>query len=280
MSQVLEHTRKPFMSDFIREVDEEYRRDRFVNFLTKYQTALIGLVVAIVIGTAAYRFYLYDQNQAAEAANTRYDAAMQLDRDGKSKEAQAAFDKIQGDGPAGYAMLARMKAVEILATRDPAAAARGFDAIAGDDSLDPSLRDTAEIRGAIIRVDTEDPKAFEKRYAPFAVDGFAFRSSLRELLALAAFKRNDTEAAGRWLDQIVIDPEAPTAVRGRAEAFLGLVAAGPAEAGTPEPPKPVLEAPTAATPPAMPQVSTTAAPSAPPSGSAPSSGSVGAPPVR
>ena len=120
------------MSDFIREVDEEYRRDRVVNFLTKYQGALVGLVLAIILGTAVYRIYLHYQNQAAEAANARYDAATDLVRDGKGAEGQAAFDKLQSDGPAGYAMLARLKAVETLALRDPAAAVRGYDAIAGD----------------------------------------------------------------------------------------------------------------------------------------------------
>ncbi|WP_158809253.1 tetratricopeptide repeat protein [Beijerinckia sp. L45] len=248
------------MSDFIREVDEEYRRDRVVNFLTKYQVALIGLVVAIILGTAVYRIYLHYQNQAAETANARYDAAAQLVRDGKGAEAQAAFDKLQGDGPAGYAMLARLKAVETLALRDKAAAVRGYDAIAGDDSMEATLRDTALIRGAILRVDSDDPKDFELRYTPYATEGFAYRSTLRELLTLAAFKRNDTESAGRWLDQIVIDPNAPSALRSRAEAFLGLVAAGPV--GTmPEATKPALELHPTATPVAPPAASTVATPS-------------------
>lgn len=249
------------MSDFIREVDEEYRRDRVVNFLTKNQVALICLVVAIIFGTAGYRIYLHYQNQAAEAANARYDAANQLVRDGKGTEGQAAFDKLQSDGPAGYAMLARLKAVETLALRDKAAAVRGYDAIAGDDGIEQTLRDTALIRGAILRVDSDDPKDFELRYTPYATEGFAFRSTLRELLALAAFKRNDTEAAGRWLDQIVIDPNAPSALRSRAEAFLGLVAAGPVGA-LPEAVKPALELHPTATPVAPPAAATPASPTA------------------
>ncbi len=259
------------MSDFIREVDEEYRRDRVVNFLAKYQVALIALAVAVVAATAGYRIYLHYQTQSAEAANARYDAAMQLARDGKPADAQAAFDKIQGEGPAGYAMLARLKAVETLAVRDPAAAARGYDAITVDPGMDPSLRDVAQIRGAMLRVDADDPKAFEARYAGFAVDSFAFRASLRELLALAALKRNDTEAAGRWLDQVVADPDAPSALRRRAEAFLGLVAAGPAQAGTPEPAKPVLQATPSATPPAVPASATPATPPAAATGTLPRS---------
>ncbi len=266
------------MSDFIREVDEEYRRDRVVAFLAKYQVALIALAVAVVLATAGYRIFLYYQTQGAEAANTRYDAAMQLLREGKPAEAQAAFDKIQGEGPVGYGMLARLKAVEAMAARDPSAAERGYDAITVDSSMDPSLRDVAEIRGAMLRVDSDDPKAFEARYAGFAVDSFAFRASLRELLALAALKRNDTEAAGRWLDGVVTDPDAPRALRRRAEAFLGLVASGPAEAGVPEAPKPVLDAAPSATPPATAAGATPSAAAPPPTGTTPSAASSPAPP--
>jgi hypothetical protein len=256
------------MSDFIREVDDEYRRDRVVNFLTKYQVALIGLVVAIILGTAVYRIYLHYQNQAAETANARYDAAAALVREGKGAEGQAAFDKLQADGPGGYAMLSRLKAVEALALRDKAAAVRGYDAIAGDDGMEQTLRDTALIRGAILRVDSDDSKDFELRYTPYATEGFAYRSTLRELLALAAFKRNDTESAGRWLDQVVIDPNAPSSLRSRAEAFLGLVAAGPVGAA-PEAVKPALELHPTATPAAPPAAATPAAPAATPQAAAP-----------
>ena len=258
------------MSDFIREVDEEYRRDRAVNFLSKYQWLLIAAAVGIVAATAGYRIVLHYQARAAEGANVRFEAATQLMREGKGVEAQAAFDKIQSEGPKGYAERARMQAVETLAPRDPAAGARGFAALAGDDGMDASLRDAAQVRSALIRIDGDDPKAFEQRYGPLAVSGFAFHSAIRELLALAAFKRNDGEAAGRWLDEIIVDQQAPNALRKRAEAFLGLVAAGPlveaepetpaastAGAATPAPTSPGAAAP--ATPASSPAPPTTAA---------------------
>ena len=49
------------MSDdsFIREVDEELRSDRFQDFWKAYGKVLIGVALAIVIGTAAYRYWEY-----------------------------------------------------------------------------------------------------------------------------------------------------------------------------------------------------------------------------
>jgi hypothetical protein len=39
-------------------------------------------------------------------------------------------------------------------------------------------------------------------------------------------KAGDYDSAGRWLDEIVADPQAPSGLRSRAEAFLGFVRAG------------------------------------------------------
>jgi hypothetical protein len=50
-----------------------------------------------------------------------------------------------------------------------------------------------------------------------------FRFSAREALALAALKHDDFETAGRQLDTIVVDPQAPASMRQRAEALLALV---------------------------------------------------------
>jgi hypothetical protein len=279
------------MSDFIREVDEDYRRDRIVQFLRRYQLLLIGVAVLVVVGTAGYRFYTDRQTKAAEAANTRYEAAAQLVREGKLAEAQKAFDALQKEGPGGYAALARISAVEALAAHDPAAAARGFDAIVQDGGMDASLRDVAQMRSALIRIDEDDPQAFEKRYGPVATPTFPFRASLRELLAMAALKRNDTEAAGRWLDQVVIDDQTPNGLRKRAEAFLGLVAAGPVRTGEPEaPPQAVAPVPATpqaapaaapATPPQTPSATTNAAPEqASPSAVSPAAPPPTAPPAR
>jgi hypothetical protein len=53
-----------------------------------------------------------------------------------------------------------------------------------------------------------------------------FRHSAREFLALAALKRGDFEEAGKWFDQIVVDPNAPQNLRQQVNAYLSLVRGG------------------------------------------------------
>ncbi|MGO9674486.1 MAG: tetratricopeptide repeat protein [Methylocella sp.] len=216
------------MSDFFREVDEDYRRDRLVQIWTRYQWWLIAAAVLLVAATAGWRVYQHIRAETAEAASAQYEAALQLSADGKSAEAEAAFEALAKTGPKGYATLARLRAVDEIAGRDPLAAIAGYDSLVAAPNYDPAFKDMAQTRAAILLVDSDDPKAFEQKFGPLAAQGFTYHNSIRELLALSAFRRQDFEAAGRWLDMIASDPRAPSALRQRAEAFLGLVQAGKA----------------------------------------------------
>ena len=213
------------MTDFFREVDEEVRRDRAVKFLQKFQVPLIALVVLIVAATAAWRIYDNWRTSQAETAGAAYEAADQLARDGKSADAEAAFQAIVDSGPPGYALLARFRAAATAAASDPAGAVKDYDALASDPNIDPVLQDVARFRAALLRLDTADLKEMDTRLAPLTRSAGPFRNSARELLALSALKANDYTAAGNWLDMIVADPQTPEDLRQRAESYLGIVAA-------------------------------------------------------
>ena len=218
------------MSDFMREVDEEVRRERTMRFLSRYQVLIALALIAIVGGAGLWRYMADRRVAAAEADNIRYQAAETQARGSAGAEARKSFDALAADGVAGYPLLARMRAAEELAPSDPEAAAKRFDEIASGEGGSQALRDTARFRGALLRVDHEDPKKFEDQYGRFALDGFAFHAGMRELLALVALQRGDAAAAERYFGEIIIDGSAPAPLRGRAQAFLELARAGAAGA--------------------------------------------------
>jgi len=216
------------MADFFREVDEDVRRDRVIQVWTLYKNWIIGAAVLIIAATGAWRTYEYFRLESDQAAGGRFEAALQLLKDTKIAEAQAAFSSLGEKGPHGYAMLARLSSADALLVTDPAGAIEAYDVLAADPTIDLPYQDVARLRAAYLRIDSEDPKEFEARYAPYTAPGQPYRNAYRELLALAAFKRDDSESAGRWLDAIAADPQSPPALRGRADAFLALVEAGKA----------------------------------------------------
>ena len=118
------------MSDFIREVDEEYRQDQFRRFLSRHWISLLLLVLLVLAGAGAWRGYLYWRQQAAEAAGARYFDAVDLYAT-DPKASLSGLDALGADGPAGYRTLARFRAAGELGKTDVAGAVKGFDALAG-----------------------------------------------------------------------------------------------------------------------------------------------------
>jgi hypothetical protein len=232
------------MADIFREVDEEVRRDRALDFWKKYQNYIIAVAVLVVIAAAGWRGWQSWQLNKAQEAGAQFEAASQLARTDKSDEAKALFEKIAQDGPSGYALLAKFRVADELAGKDKPAAVKAFDALAGDPAAEAILQDVARLRAALLRIDDADEAEIDRRLQSMAASGGPFRHSARELMALAALKSNNLDAAGKWLDMLVVDQQTPPGLRQRAEAWLGLVAAGkPAVAPTAPPAPPTPAAP-------------------------------------
>ena len=211
------------MSDIFREVDEEVRRDQAAQIWGRYQNLFIGLAVLVVAATAGWRLYDHYRTKQAEEVGAKYEAALALARDGKSAEAEGALEQIARSGPKGYAVLARLREAAEYSSSNPAAAVKAYEAIAADGTIDPLFQNVARVRAALLRLDQADEKEIESRLAPMTANDNPFRFSAREALALAALKHDDFDAAGRQLDAIVVDPQAPAQMRQRAEALLAVV---------------------------------------------------------
>lgn len=206
------------MSDIIREVDEELRRERLANIWKKYGGYIAVAALLVVAATAGWRGYEYYAGKQAEAASARFDAAQKLAADdAKTDEALAAFKALSADAPSAYRLLARFYAAAELGKKDAKEGAAAFDAIANDASVEPLMRDLARVRGAALAVDSADVAEMQKRLGPALADGSAFRHSAKELLALAHMRAGDQAAAQKLFLELAFDPETPPGMRNRAQ---------------------------------------------------------------
>jgi hypothetical protein len=104
------------VADIFHEVDEEVRREQLKKLWDRYSIYLIALAVLIVAGMAAWRGYEYWVAKQAAAAGAEFEAAIALNEEGKRAEAEAAFAKVAAQAPAGYRVLARMRAAGVSIT--------------------------------------------------------------------------------------------------------------------------------------------------------------------
>jgi hypothetical protein len=210
------------VSDIFHEVDEEVRRERLKKLWDQYSGVFITVALLIVVGIGGWRLYQWwDAKQAAEAGR-QFEAAVQLSERGKHDEAAALFTKLSTEGTAGYRTLARFRAAQELAKHDTQAAVRAYDALAADRSMGQPLRDLAEIRGALLLVDSAPYEELRTRLEPLTANERSFHHTARELLALSAWRAGDQAASRRWIDLILTDGETPSNIRARVEMLMAL----------------------------------------------------------
>ena len=211
------------MSELFDEVDEEVRREQLKKLWDRYSIYIIAAALLIIAAVAGWRGYEYLEAQKAAEAGAAFDAALDLAEQNKHAEAQAAFDKLATTAPAGYRMLARLRAAGEVAASDPQAGAKLYDELAADRSIGTEQQDLARIRAAGLLLDTDSyPNMLQRLEAATKPDA-TFRHTARELLALSAWRANDIASARQWLDMIASDGETPAAMRSRAEALQALL---------------------------------------------------------
>lgn len=217
-------------NEFFREVEEDYRRDQIAQFWKRYSGLVIALAVLLIAGVGGWRYWQHVEAARSEAAGARFEEAVRLARDGKAEESEKALAALQQDAPAGYRLLARFRLAGETGKSDPAAGAKAYEALAGDESLTGALRDLARLRAAMLRLDLPDAAG----PARASLQGLAsptnpWRHTARELLGLEGLKSGDYDAAGRWFDQIAADRETPPSLRQRLEIYVALAAGGPVQ---------------------------------------------------
>jgi hypothetical protein len=220
------------MGDFIREVDEEYRRDRIMAIWKRYSGVIVGVIVLVVAGVGGWRYWQHVERQRAEAAAVRYEEAVRIAREGKSDEAEQRLEALAQEAPPGYQILSRFRLAAEQGRQNPEEGAKAYDALAADGGVEPVMQDLARLRAAMLRIDLADSTTVQPSLERLATPTNVWRHTARELLGLSALKRGDYDAAGRWFDQIAADRDTPQGLRSRLELYTSLVAGGPVQTTT------------------------------------------------
>jgi hypothetical protein len=211
------------VSELFDEVDEEVRREQLKRLWEKYSIYIIAAMILIVAAVGGWRGYQYLEAKKAAEAGAAFDKAVELSEANKHTEAEAAFADLVAKAPFGYRVLSRLRLAAEIANRDAAAAAKMYDEISADRSVGVADQDLARIRAAQLLLESTSYPNMKERLEAAAAPGATFRHTARELLALSAWRANDTAATRQWLDMIANDGETPPSLRSRAEALQALL---------------------------------------------------------
>ncbi|MBC9033628.1 tetratricopeptide repeat protein [Sphingomonas sp. JC676] len=210
---------------FLREVDEEYRRDQMLSIWQRYGRVIIGVVV---VGLLALAGWLYYQNHTAGMAGKRgeeYDAALQFLQQNQPAQALPALDKVAGGNSDGYAALARISEGNLMLDRNDAkGAVAKFAAVVNDQSVGQPYRDLALIRQTAAEFDALKPEVVIQRLGTLANPDSPWFGTAGEMVAAAYLKAGNRAAAGKLFAQIAQGgASVPESIRQRAVQLAGVL---------------------------------------------------------
>lgn len=206
---------------FIKEVDEDLKRERHFELWKKYGNYVIGAAVGVVLATAGTQLWRAHRLQQNEAAGERFAAALALAGAGKTGEAGGAFAALADETSGGYATLARFHEAALKARKgDRAGAVAIYEALAADSGVNHVFRDLALLLYVRHGVDRGDPAALTARLERLTRDDNPWRFSARELTALLAERAGHRARARDILVRLGDDASAPATIRARARELL------------------------------------------------------------
>jgi hypothetical protein len=208
----------PDISDtFVREVEENLRRDRLRDFSTKYAG---WMIVGVILFLAAAGGWIYWQDYRTRQSEKAVEELAQVFADsGKAGAVNVpqrldALSNNSSKAVRASGLFAR--AAYALQQNDTQTAISRYRQIAADKSLPQPYRDLALIRQTTLEFDALKPDQVIARLQPLAKPGTPWFGSAGELTAMALIKQGKKADAGRLLTQISKDPGVPDAMRARA----------------------------------------------------------------
>ncbi|HEY1723556.1 MAG TPA: tetratricopeptide repeat protein [Magnetospirillaceae bacterium] len=240
----------------IQEVDDDLRHEQYVRLWKRYGSWVISAAIAVVIVVAGYQAWQSWQARKRSEAAESYGAALALQEAGKTKDAEAAFAKIETSDSKGFAVLAGMRRADALAQGgDVKGAMAAYDQLSAA-SVPQLFRDLATLKEGLIALNATpdkggDTAAVEAKIGALATSGNPWYYEANELTALFAHKKGDDKHAIELFKQLADDAQAPQGIRARAAEMI--VAIGPPVGGS---------AAAAAASPAAPAAAAPAAPAA------------------
>ena len=207
---------------FVREVDENLRRDQLRDFFKTYGNWLIAAVLLFLVASGG--FIWWKQHQVQEHGD-QVEKLAQVYKDiggGSTAQAPQQLDALSKSGSKAVrasAMFAR--AALALQQNDVKLATATLKSIADDSGLPQPYRDAALIRQTALEFDQLKPEDVISRLEPLAKPGEPWFGTAGELTALAMVKQGKRQEAGQLFEAIAKDPGVPQTIRARAMQVAG-----------------------------------------------------------
>lgn len=201
---------------FLREVDENLRRDQMTGLARKWGTAGAILVGLFLIALAGFLWWRSHKAEQAGQDGEQFVQVLGAAEVGSVTPGDARLAALANSPREGYRALARLTQASLTAKNNPAGGAKAYQAIADDAALPQAIRDLATIRAVTLQFDSLPPADVVAKLKPLSVATNPWFGTAAELTAMAYLKMNRKDLAGPLFAAVARDNDAPVGLRSRA----------------------------------------------------------------
>jgi hypothetical protein len=207
---------------FVREVDENLRRDQLRDFFKKNGTWLIAAVIVFLAASGGFIWWKQHQVQRSEG---EVEQLAQIYKDvgsGDVSKAPQQLGQLSNSGSKGVRASAEFaRAAVALQQNDSKSAIGIYKSIAGDDGYPQAYRDAALIRQTALEFDQLQPQDIISRLQPLTKPGEPWFGTAGEMTALSLLKQGKKDESAQLFVAIARDASVPKTIRARAVEVAG-----------------------------------------------------------
>lgn len=212
------------MVDVFDEVEEELRKERYMQMLRSWGPWVLGAAVAVIAGVAGYQGWRAWQDSQSAQASAQFAEARALHEAGQTAEAADAYALLVSEGPRGYATLSLLHQAALASEAGNNEEAARLYEEAGQRSPVALIRDLARYQSAVAGFDSLSSDDLALRLDPLVSGGGGFALLSRELIGAAALRDERWAEARRHYEFVQLSIDASEAMRTRARDALAVIA--------------------------------------------------------
>jgi hypothetical protein len=207
---------------FLREVDENLRRDQLRDFFKTYGNWLIAAVVLFLALSGGLIWWNQHKVKQHEAEVEQLAQVYKDIASGNAAQAPRQLDELAANGSKAVNASAQFtRAALFLQQNDTKNAIGIYKSIANDSGFPQPYRDAALIRQTSLEFDQVQPQDIITRLAPLAKPSEPWFGTAGEMTALALVKQGQNQQAGQLFAAIAKDKTVPDTIRARAVQAAG-----------------------------------------------------------
>ena len=206
------------MSDILRQVDEDLRKDRLLKIWRSYRIHIVGSILIILFFLSGYQYYLSSTQSKNETIAEQYINSINSMDINDSIEKLLELNESENPFIKGLSQLKRAELYFVTENKEQAIEL--LEEISVDESLNQIIRDLALYKYLMIQLNTLDKEIYFKIIDSQDLNVSKFKYLFKELKALKYLIEGDRINSIEIFESIISDESSPIDLKTRSEKFI------------------------------------------------------------